>query len=92
MQRLAVVLAAALASAAAVPEPTPAKRAEADSGPIFVEAASVSSTSMMPLITDAPDPAAIRLNDPDYESSSSCTPKSMCWDGITCGVRYGGYV
>lgn len=92
MQLLAVALAAALASAAAIPEPTLAKRAEADSGPIFIEEASATTTSMMPLITEAPDRAAARLNDPDYESSSSCTPKSICWDGITCGFRYGGYV
>lgn len=101
MHLLAVLLLAALTSAAAVREPayqsaqpgSPIKRAEASSGPIVLEglASNADVIVTVALVTPAPDAGVIRLDgDPDYESSSSCKPSSICFDGITCGLRYGG--
>lgn len=90
MQFFTALFLAALTSAAIAQPGTQVKRADADNGPIFVEPLDVFPSD--PTITEAPvvDANAVRVNDVDYESTSSCTPASICFDGITCGMRYGG--
>lgn len=99
MQLIAMFVFTALTSAAALPQPAhhvPEKRAVATSTPIRLDGLP-SDTNLVvsiALVTDAPTTASAvsaTSGEPDYESSaSSCTPSSMCFDGITCGFRYGG--
>lgn len=106
MDFFSVLLYAVLASAAAVPEPaalplaqaqpgSPVQRAEATSGPIVLEGLSSDTNIVVSvaLVTAAPAANAMRVNAAgasDDQPSSSCKPSSICFDGITCGLRYGG--
>lgn len=103
MYFLAALVLAALTSAVAASEPayqpaqpgSPIKRTAASSGPIVLSglASDADGAVTVALVTPAPEAGSVRLNDEsDYESSSSCKPSSICFDGITCGLRYGGSV
>ena len=49
------------------------------------------STTTQGSTTITTDPPVVRVGDAATdETSTSCTPRSICRDGITCGVRYGG--
>ncbi|TKA31030.1 hypothetical protein B0A50_01998 [Salinomyces thailandicus] len=61
-------------SISAAPTPTPSSNVTSSQWP---------STFSDAFITPAPSPSA-------DVSGGSCTPKSICFDGITCGQRYGG--
>lgn len=98
MNLLNVLFLTALTHAAAVPEsayrlPQPGspvvKRAEATSGLVRLDGLSddMNIVVSIALVTDAPEANAVRVEDPDRES---CTQESICFDGITCGTRFGG--
>ncbi|RMZ28532.1 hypothetical protein D0859_07395 [Hortaea werneckii] len=44
---------------------------------------SISSTTEGSTITAAP-------SQPEAKVKDNCTPLSICFDGISCGIRYGG--
>ena len=102
MHVLAVHLLIAFASAFAVPEPayqiaqpgSSVKRIEATSGPVRLEGlrSDTNIVVSIALVTGAPKVDLVAVGDSDAPLSPACTPSSICFDGMTCGLRYGGYV
>ena len=99
IMQLFLILLASVVSAVVVPERVervlqpgePVKRMVANGGPYIVNGVvngvPVEVRVALSAITEAPVPGYAASS--EGATTSGCTPRSICFDGITCSQRYG---